>query len=145
MENIYSAQGSNVPQGKAEIRILDAEIEFDGTQGMGTSIPGPAHLLASSLAACLLKNVERFHHRLPFEYTKATAHVELERQDAPPKIILARFLLEIETDENPQRCALLHKNVRKYGTITNTLSACCTIEGTLRAVRTNGTTEDFHA
>ena len=142
MTNIYRAKGFNQPGGDATIETLEATIPFDGTQGMGDAVPGPAHLLAGALAACLLKNVERFHHMLPFDYSTASVEVELDRRDAPPAIIRARYVLEVHTDEAPERCALLHKNVRKYGTITNTLAAACELDGALRAVRSDGTVED---
>lgn len=143
--NLYKAKGSNAPGGDAQVETLQATIEFDGSQGMGDAVPGPAHLLAGSLAACLLKNVERFHHMLPFEYTQATAEVELERRDSPPAIVRASYVLEVQTDEPAPRCELLHKNVRKYGTITNTLDAACELTGTLRAVRADGSAEEFSA
>jgi len=139
--NTYRAHGENRPGGEGNVETLEARIAFDGSQGMGEVHPGPAHLLAGSLAACLLKNVERFHHVLPFEYTLATASIELERRDSPPAIVKARYTLEIHTDEPVTRCDLLHRNVRKFGTITNTLAAACSVEGTLRAVRSNGAVE----
>lgn len=72
---------------------------------MGEAVPGPAHLLAGALAACLLKNVERFHHMLPFAYTAASAEVELERRDAPPAIVRVRYRLQVHSDEPSSRCA----------------------------------------
>ena len=143
--NLYRAKGFNAPGTDAKIETLQATIAFDGSQGMGDAVPGPAHLLASSLAACLLKNVERFHHMLPFAYSAAEVEVELERRDAPPAIVRTGYVLEVHTDEPAQRCALLHKNVRKFGTITNTLAAACELEGTLRALRSDGSVEEFSA
>jgi len=140
--NLYRAKGFNAPGGEATIETLKATIPFDGSQGMGDAVPGPAHLLAGALAACLLKNVERFHHMLPFAYSGASVEVELDRRDAPPAIVRARYLLEVHTDEPAARCALLHKNVRKFGTITNTLAAACELEGSLRVVRSDGSLEE---
>lgn len=136
--NRYAARGVNEPGGNAYIDTLGPSIPFDGSQGMGGSLPGPAHLLAGSLAACVLKNVERFGHMLPFEYRSASVEVVLERQDAPPRIVRASYVLDVHTEEAVSRCALLHKNIRKFGTITNTLAATCPLEGTLRAVRSDG-------
>lgn len=143
--HLYTAQGKNTPSGDAQLEVLQAKIAFDGSRGMGDIVPGPAHLLAGSLVACLLKNVERFHHMLPFAYLSATATVELERQDSPPSIVRARYMLEVFTDEPASRCALLHKNVRKFSTITNTLSHACALSGTLRVVRADGSVEAFDA
>ncbi|MBR9990956.1 MAG: OsmC family protein [Gemmatimonadetes bacterium] len=143
--NLYRARGFNAPGGDAKIETLQATIAFDGSQGMADAVPGPAHLLAGSLAACLLKNVERFHHMLPFAYSAASADVDLERRDAPPAIVRARYVLEVHTDEPASRCALLHQNARKFGTITNTLASACELEGTLRVVRSDGSGEEFPA
>lgn len=141
MTSIYEAKGFNAPGGDATIETLKATIPFDGSRGMGDAVPGPAHLLAGSLAACLLKNVERFHHMLPFAYSAATAEVKLERRDAPPAIIEARYVLEVHSDEPTDRCELLHRNVRKFGTITNTLAAACALDGALRVHRSDGTVD----
>jgi len=143
MTNLYRAKGTNAPDGDAKIETLKATIPFDGSQGMGDAVPGPAHLLAGALSACLLKNVERFHHMLPFAYSAASAEVELERRDAPPAIVRARYVLEVHTDEPTTRCTLLLKNVRKFGTITNTLAAACKLEGSWRAVRTDSSVEEI--
>lgn len=67
----------------------------------------------------------------------------LERGEAPPAIVGARYVLEVHSDEPAPRCALLHKNVRKFGTITNTLAAACELEGSLRVVRSDGSAEEF--
>jgi len=38
----------------------------------------------------------------------------------------------VDTDETDQRLELLHKNLRKYGTITNTLAGATELVGTIR-------------
>jgi hypothetical protein len=54
-------------------------------------------------------------------------------------IIRARYVLEVRSDEPTRRCELLLRNVRKFGTITNTLAAACALDGTLRVLRSDGT------
>ena len=110
---------------------------------MGDTLPGPAHLLASALAACVLKNVERFSHMLPFEYAGALVDVELERQDKPPRIVRASYRLVVDTDEPTARCRLLHKNIAKFGTISNTLALACALSGSMQARRPSGDVEDI--
>jgi len=78
-------------------------------------------------------------------YSRASADVDLERRDAPPAIVRAGYVLEVHTDEPASRCALLHKNVRKFGTITNTLESACELEGTLRVIRSDDSVEEFPA
>jgi hypothetical protein len=40
--------------------------------------------------------------------------------------------LIIDTEEDDRRLALLHANVRKYGTISNTVAPAAKLEGTIR-------------
>jgi uncharacterized OsmC-like protein len=90
-------------------------------------------LLCAALAACLLKNIERYSGLLPFQYEVATVDVEAERQDAPPQMTRMHYRIEIATDEPAHRVDLLHRNIRKYGTITNTLAAACQLTGEIQS------------
>ena len=40
-------------------------------------------------------------------------------------------MIEVDSDETDQRLDLLHRNVLKYGTISNTLAAAVELEGRL--------------
>jgi uncharacterized OsmC-like protein len=141
--NQYVVRATTVPGGHGEIIARGVSLAFDGSQADDLDAPGPADLLASALAACVLKNVERFSKILPFEYRSASVEVTLGRQDAPPKIIHGRYQLRIETDEPAVRCDLLHRNVGKFGTISNTLALAFELEGELTVVRASGETESI--
>ena len=91
--------------------------------------------MAAALAACILKNVERFSGILRFDYRRATIHVAVEREEPPPRIVRATYTLHVETDEPDARVALLHRNILKFGTITNTLAAAADLRGEIVAVR----------
>jgi hypothetical protein len=43
-----------------------------------------------------------------------------------------RVTFVVDSDENPQRLALLHENVRKYGTVFNTIAPGTSLHGELR-------------
>lgn len=139
----YAAHGETKPGGDAHITTLAATIPFDGSRGMGDQVPGPAHLLASALAACVLKNVERFSQMLPFEYSAASVDVVLERRDSPPRIVRSSYTLHVSTEEPAARCRLLHRNVRKFGTISNTLALASELSGSMRACRADGSSEEI--
>lgn len=130
----YEAEGHNSPGANAELVIGTNRIAFDGAAEPGSDLPGPADLLAAALAACMLKNVDRFSGMLPFAYTRADVSVELTREEAPARISRAHYVLTIETDEPEHRLDLLHRNILQVGTITNTLSAACELSGEIRAV-----------
>ncbi len=51
-----------------------AEIRLDTGVDLADDLFGPADLLGAAFAGCLLKNVERFSHILPFRYQGASAH-----------------------------------------------------------------------
>jgi len=44
-----------------------------------SGLPGPAELLASAFAACLLKNIEREGHLLSFRYQRVEVDVTVRR------------------------------------------------------------------
>ncbi|MFG1463275.1 hypothetical protein V5F77_10255 [Xanthobacter sp. DSM 24535] len=69
---------------------------------------------------------------LKFELRGVEVTLHAVRQDAPPKIISVDYELIIDTDETEQRLALLHTNVRKYGTISNTVAEATRLDGTIR-------------
>ena len=95
----YRARGENRPGGGATIESHASKIMFDGSAETGGLLPGPADLLAAALAACMLKNVERFAGILPFRYRQAQIEVEVERAEPPPRIVRAHYTLTIATDE----------------------------------------------
>jgi uncharacterized OsmC-like protein len=125
----YAVRGVSRPGGHARIRCNETDVKADTGSFSDGIRPGPAELLCAALAACLLKNVERFSEMLPFRYELATVEVVAERVDGPPRMAKMRYRLELVTDEPPHRVELLHKNVRRFGTITNTLDAACDLTG----------------
>jgi uncharacterized OsmC-like protein len=129
----YTVEAENAHGGAATIAARASTIAFDGSASTGELLPGPADLLAAALAACILKNVERFSTILPFRYQRARIQVEIERQEPPPRIARATYALRIVTDEPEHRLELLHRNILRFGTITNTLAAACELEGTILA------------
>jgi uncharacterized OsmC-like protein len=135
----YEVSASVQRGGLATAQAKRSEIRFDGSAQQDPTLPGPAELLATAFAACALKNVERFSRILPFHYESASIHVVARREEHPPRIVSIRYTLTIATDEAANRMELLHRNIRKFGTVYNTLAAACRIDGEIlvasRAVR----------
>lgn len=129
----YQVRGVGRPGGHGRIRCNTTDIKADTGAISDGYRPGPAELLCASLAACLLKNIERYSELLPFTYEVASIEVEAERQDVPAKIIRMTYRIEIITDEPRSRVELLHRNIRKFGTITNTLADACDLDGEMVA------------
>ncbi|KQV36685.1 OsmC family protein [Rhizobium sp. Root1204] len=119
------ARGSLASTKQAEIR-LDTSLV-----GCGDAF-NAAELLLAAVAACMIKGIERVAPMLDFEFHGVDVTLHAVRQDAPPKIISIDYELAIDTIESDQRLELLHKNVRKYGTISNTIAAAVPLEGVIR-------------
>ncbi len=92
----------------------------------------PVELLLSALAACKLKGIERVTPILNFQVAGAEVSLDAVRQYAPPKLKLIRYEIVVDSGESEQRLDLLHRNILKYGTISNTLSGTVPMEGHLR-------------
>jgi len=91
----------------------------------------PVELLLAALAACMIKGIERAAPMIRFSFEGVEIELEAERQDAPPKLVSIGYRLLVRTSETDQRLDLLHTNVRKYGTIYNTLASSIALSGTI--------------
>lgn len=131
----YTVRARTLGGGRAEVSAATATIEVDSGSGAPSGAPGPAELLASAFAACLLKNIERFGDLLPFSFESADVDVTAHRQESPPRFTDIEYAIRIVTDEPDRRIDLLHENLRRHGTVYNTLASACRIDGTITAVR----------
>jgi uncharacterized OsmC-like protein len=130
----YHATGSVRAGGEGRLLAHGLDVPFDGTAGRLDALPGPSDVLAAALCACILKNVERFSHILSFQYESASVEVTAEREEPPPRIARVSYVLRVVTDEPRARVELLHRNIRKFGTITNTLAAAGEVTGSIESV-----------
>lgn len=51
---------------------------------------------------------------------------------APQKNISVDYEIAVDTDEDDRRLELLHTNVRKFGTISNTVATATKLSGVIR-------------
>lgn len=130
----YSVTAASAPGGEGHVDVFGRDLRFDAGAARDLVHPGPAELLCAALAACVLKNVERFSGLLPFRYEAARVRVEAERQDAPPRFTRFTWRLEIVTDEPASRVELLHKNIRQFGTVSGTLALAAEVVGEIVVV-----------
>ena len=129
----YTVDARLLGDGRAEAEAKRATIAFDAAPAGGDELPGPAELLATAFAACLLKNVERFSAMLSFQQSGARVHVTATRQSSPPRFTAVDYELRLVTGESDARLDLLHRNLRRHGTVYNTLAAVCAVDGTVVA------------
>ncbi len=91
----------------------------------------PAELLLAALSACMIKGIERITPILKFELRGVEVVVDGVRQDVPPKMESIRYRIVVDTDESEQRLHLLHDNVKKFGTVFNTIAPGTDLQGVL--------------
>jgi uncharacterized OsmC-like protein len=92
----------------------------------------PAELLLAALSACIIKGIERVTPILDFRLRGVEVRVSGVRQDAPPKLESIAYEILIDSDESDRRLELLHDNVKKYGTVFNTVAPGTQLSGILR-------------
>jgi len=128
----YSVSAHRVDSHGGEARAKDAVLILDTDLAGRPDAFNPAELFLASIAACMLKGIERVRPLLGFQLEGVSVSLQGARQDAPPKILSVTYDLVVDTDEPDARLDLLHKNVRKYGTISNTVAAALDLQGTIR-------------
>lgn len=128
----YRIEARRVDSHGATATTKAAEILLDTDLKGRPDAFNPAELLLAAVAACMIKGIERVTPMLEFELTDVEVKLHGFRQDNPPKMTLIKYELIIETGESDQRLDLLHKNIRKYGTISNTVAEATRLEGKIR-------------
>lgn len=112
-------------------RCKQARIVLDTDLAGRSDAFNPAELLLAALSACIIKGIERVTPILRFEHKGVEVRVDGLRQDVPPRLESIRYEIVVDTDESDHRLELLHENVRKYGTVFNTLAPGTDLQGRL--------------
>jgi uncharacterized OsmC-like protein len=128
----YNVTGRRVDAHGSIANCKGAEIILDTDLTGRVDAFNPAELLLAALAGCMLKGIERVAPIIHFQYRGVEVHLHGIRQDVPPKMSHIEYEITVDTDEVDHRLALLHDNVRKYGTVFNTVAPGTELKGTLR-------------
>ena len=128
----YQIKASSKAGGNASAIANKTEIRFDASSGRNDMLPNPAELLLTALAACILKNVERYASILHFPYRSAQINIKGQRDDRPPMMQKIDYVLEIDTDIDDRKLQLWHRNIIKFGTISNTLAKATELNGVIK-------------
>jgi uncharacterized OsmC-like protein len=113
-------------------RCKDATLTLDTALAGRRDAFNPAELLLAALSACIIKGIERVAPMLNFSFEGIEIRVHAVRQDVPPRLERIDYEILVDTEESDQRLALLHENVRKYGTVFNTVAPGTSLQGLLR-------------
>lgn len=127
----YQISASSISDKDAIAHVKQSSIEFGTTLDTADVLPNPAELFLSSIAACILKNVERVSNLMKFRYVKANIVVQGFRLEKPPRMDNITYDLIIFSNDDSLNMALLQKNIEKYGTIYNTVGQVCSISGNI--------------
>lgn len=128
----YSVTARRVDAHGSEAHAKDAVLVLDTDLAGRQDAFNPAELFLASIAACILKGIERVTPLLKFNLSGVEVRLRGERQDAPPRMTSVTYEIIVDTDETDHRLELLHKNVRKFGTISNTVADAVDLKGTIR-------------
>ena len=132
----YSVRTRRVDARGSESACKEARITLDtGAQGRDDAF-NPAELLLAALSACIIKGIERVAPILKFGFRGIEVRLSGVRQDSPPKMERIDYEILVDTDEPERRLELLHDNVRRYGTVFNTLAPGTELNGSLRRAAT---------
>lgn len=128
----YTVSAHRVDRSGSIANVKTAEVALDTSLAGRPDAFNPAELLLASLAACMIKGAERVAPMLDFELRGMSVRLHAVRVDAPPSIKTIDYEIIVETDESQRRLELLHANIRKFGTISNTLSSVVQLTGVIR-------------
>lgn len=125
----YKVEARRVDAHGSVAHCKDAEVRLDTDVNGSRDAFNPAEMLLASLAACMIKGIERAAPMLKFDFRGVEVRLHGVRQDAPPRMSDIDYEIVVDTDEDDRRIELLHANVRKYGTIFNTVSTAARLSG----------------
>jgi uncharacterized OsmC-like protein len=128
----YSVSARRVDSHGSEATAKDAVLTLDTDMHGRVDAFNPAELFLAAIAACMIKGIERVAPMIHFQFRGAQVKLRGVRQDAPPMMVSIDYEIIVDTDEDDRRLELLHTNIRKYGTISNTVARATTLEGTIR-------------
>ncbi|MEX0827604.1 MAG: OsmC family protein [Haliea sp.] len=116
----------------SEAKCKEASITLDTDMNGRKDAFNPAELLLTALAACMIKGIERVTPILKFELRGVDIRLHGIRQDVPPRMESIDYEILVDTNETDRRLELLHENVKKYGTVFNTVAPGTALEGILK-------------
>lgn len=117
---------------RSRAHCKNAQIDLDTDLAGNPDAFNPAELLLAALSACMIKGIERVVPILKFQLRGVEVRVHGVRQDVPPRMESIDYEIVVDTDEDDRRLALLHDNVRKFGTVFNTVAPGTELSGVLR-------------
>lgn len=128
----YSVQARRIDDHGSLATTKQAQITLDTDVKGREDAFNPAELFLAAVAACMIKGIERVTPMLKFDLRGVEVRLHGVRQDSPPMMVSIDYEIIVDTDEDDRRLDLLHTNVRKFGTISNTVAQATKLAGSIR-------------
>jgi uncharacterized OsmC-like protein len=128
----YSVSARRLDSHSSAASCKSARLALDTDLAGNPQAFNPAELPLAALAACMIKGIERVTPILKFHLQGVEVRIHGVRQDDPPKMRAITYEIAVTTDESDRRLELLHQNVRRYGTVFNTVAPGTELSGILR-------------
>lgn len=126
---VFSLSAAHENAGSTTVLAKQAILAIDTSLTGSQTELNPIELLMASQAACFIKGIERIAPTLNFSFSKVNVFLEAQRPETEARISDLSYRIEIETEESDARLELLHKNLKRQGTIYNTISASANLHG----------------
>ncbi len=128
----YRVAASRVDARGSVATTKDAMIVLDTDINGRRDAFNPAELFLASIAACMIKGAERVTPMIGFELLSMEVRLHAIRRNTPPGIASIDYEIIVDSPETDRRLELLHTNIRKFGTISNTVAAAVPLTGIIR-------------
>ena len=128
----YSVNARRVDSHGSLARCKNAQLTIDTDPAGRLDTFNPAELLLAALSGCILKSIERVTPMIKFGYRGVEGQLHSVRQNVPLKMAHINYEIVIDTDEEDHRLMILHDNVRKFGTVFNTVAPGTELQGAIR-------------
>lgn len=128
----FSVSARRVDAAGSLATCKDATVKLDTALAGRRDALNPAELLLAALAACMIKGIERVAPMLQISLRGVEVRIHGVRQNVPPRMERIEYQILVDTDADSRHLELLHENVKKYGTVYNTVSPGTVLQGVLR-------------
>ena len=127
----YTITASSKAGKEGILQLKNSSVPFGISMETDALLSSPADIYLSSLAACMLKNIERFSVMMKFQYDYVTVEITATHQTKPPRLEGIVYEVIIFSKEDQINMSLLKRNLEKHGTIYNMVARACDISGKL--------------
>jgi uncharacterized OsmC-like protein len=113
------------------VRAKETAFTIDTSVAGRPDALNPVELLLASLAACIIKGIERTAGTLGIDYDSVDVSLTAHRPVDEARIDDIAYVIRLGTNSDQAKLDLLHKNLMKFGTIYNTVKTGTRLTGSI--------------